>query len=265
MNNKKVYSLAVNGNNIFAGTNGNGVYLSTNNGTNWIAINNGLTNNVIYSLEVSGNNIFAGTGGEGVYLSTNNGTNWVQTALNNKSVYSLTVNGNNIFAGTADSGVFFSTNNGISWATKNQGFNGITSAYSLLITDTYIFSGIFGKSIWRRELSEITETKNINTEIPLGYSLSQNYPNPFNLVTKIRFEVPLSKGLRASEEVELKGVVSLKIFDITGREIKTLVNEQLQPGTYEVTFDGSNLPSGVYFYQLRSGEFAETKKLVLLK
>jgi hypothetical protein len=60
-------------------------------------------------------------------------------------------------------------------------------------------------------------------------------------------------------------MVSLKIFDITGREIQTLVNEELKPGTYEVSFDGSNLPSGIYFYQLRSGDFIETKKLVLLK
>jgi hypothetical protein len=65
---------------------------------------------------------------------------------------------------------------------------------------------------------------------------------------------------------EARGVLTqLKIYDITGREVKTLVNEQLQPGTYEVTFDGSNLPSGVYFYQLRAGDFTETKKLILLK
>ena len=61
------------------------------------------------------------------------------------------------------------------------------------------------------------------------------------------------------------GVNLTQVFDITGREIQTLVNEQLQPGSYEVTFDGSNLPSGIYFYQLRTGEFVETKKLILLK
>ncbi len=60
-------------------------------------------------------------------------------------------------------------------------------------------------------------------------------------------------------------MVTVKVYDITGREIQTLVKEKLNPGTYEVTFDGSNFASGVYFYQLRSGEYAETKKLVLLK
>jgi hypothetical protein len=98
--------------------------------------------------------------------------------------------------------------------------------------------------------------------IPDRFSLSQNYPNPFNAISKIKFEIPpfnppLSKGGR--------GGVSLKVYDILGKELQTLVNEQLQPGTYEVTFDGSGLASGIYFYQLKAGEFLETKKLVLLK
>ena len=99
------------------------------------------------------------------------------------------------------------------------------------------------------------------TEIPSSYSLCQNYPNPFNPVTKIKFDLaprtpyPLSRG----------EMVTLKVYDILGKEIQTLVNEQLQPGSYEVTFDGSNLPSGIYFYQLKTGDFTATKKLVLLK
>ena len=94
--------------------------------------------------------------------------------------------------------------------------------------------------------------------IPQKYYLYQNYPNPFNPVTKIKFDIPTDVKRKTSE-------VKLIIYDILGKEIQTLVNEQLQPGTYEVTFDGSNFASGVYFYQLRSGDFVETKKLVLLK
>ena len=98
-----------------------------------------------------------------------------------------------------------------------------------------------------------------SSEVPSTFRLEQNYPNPFNPITKIKFDIaPLSR--RAG------GVLtSLKIYDITGREIQTLVNEKLNPGSYEVTFDGSNFASGVYFYQLRTGDFIETKKLVLLK
>jgi photosystem II stability/assembly factor-like uncharacterized protein len=101
----------------------------------------------------------------------------------------------------------------------------------------------------------------ISTNIPQNFMLYQNYPNPFNAVTKIRFDVsghppyPPSKG----------EVVALKVFDIIGREIQTLVNEQLQSGTYEVTFDGTNLPSGIYFYKLVVNGFNDTKTMVLIK
>jgi Tol biopolymer transport system component len=114
--------------------------------------------------------------------------------------------------------------------------------------------------VWRK--SGTTGVKNINSNIPGFCKLFQNYPNPFNPATKIKFEIPpfnppLSKGGR--------GRVSLKIFDILGKEIATFVNKQLQPGTYEVTFDGSVLPSGVYFYQLMSGDFIDTKKMAFIK
>jgi len=96
-------------------------------------------------------------------------------------------------------------------------------------------------------------------EIPSAYSLSQNYPNPFNPTTKIRFDIP-----KASVGQTFL-FVTLSVFDIMGREVVTLVNEQLAPGTYETTFDGSNLSSGTYFYKLTSGDFTQTKRLTLLK
>jgi hypothetical protein len=104
--------------------------------------------------------------------------------------------------------------------------------------------------------------------LPESYALYQNYPNPFNPTTKIKFEIPaLSFPLaqQISEASSVGNPVILKVFDIAGREVATLVNEKLQPGFYEVTFDGSNLPSGVYFYRLTAGSFKDTKKLVLQK
>ncbi len=97
----------------------------------------------------------------------------------------------------------------------------------------------------------------ISSEIPKYFSLSQNYPNPFNPVTKIKFSIPPSKGA--------KGMTRLIIYDMLGREIATLLNEGLQPGTYEVEWDGSNFSSGVYFYKLITAEYSETKKMVLIK
>lgn len=93
---------------------------------------------------------------------------------------------------------------------------------------------------------------NVNS-IPKVYSLSQNYPNPFNPVTNIKYQLPKD------------GFVTLKIYDITGREIARLVNEQKQAGFYAVQFDGNSLASGVYFYRLQTGDFVQVKKMVLIK
>ena len=98
----------------------------------------------------------------------------------------------------------------------------------------------------------------ISNEIPTSYMLSQNYPNPFNPTTKIQFAIPPLKGVRGMN-------TKLMIYDILGREVATLVNQQLKPGSYEVEWDGSNYPSGVYFYKLSTESFTNTKRMVLIK
>ena len=250
LNNKSVPSLDVLGNNIFAGTSGDGVYLSTNNGTTWTQTT--LNNQYVYSFATLGNNIFAGTFSSGVYLSTNNGSSWTPIGLNYEVIASLAVLGNNIFAGTWN-GVYFSTDNGTSWIQKNQGFNPIPWVNALLITNDYIFAGTDGESVWRRPLSDFIGIKNISSEIPSEFSLSQNYPNPFNPTTNIRFDLPKN------------GFVKLILFDALGREVATLVNEKLTPGTYDVNWNGSSYTSGVYYYKLIAGDFVETRKMILIK
>jgi len=101
----------------------------------------------------------------------------------------------------------------------------------------------------------------ISTEIPQKFELAQNYPNPFNPVTKIRFQIPLSRGV---DGVAGRSVL-LKIYDVLGKEIAVLVNEQLKPGIYEIDWNAENLPSGVYFYSLITNEFTQTKKMVVVK
>jgi hypothetical protein len=93
---------------------------------------------------------------------------------------------------------------------------------------------------------------------PVQFSLSQNYPNPFNPSTTIKFSIPF---VETGHDPSLQ----LKVYDILGNEVATLVNEDKPVGSYGVEFDGSNLPSGIYFYQLRAGNFVETKKMILLK
>jgi hypothetical protein len=83
--------------------------------------------------------------------------------------------------------------------------------------------------------------------------LNQNYPNPFNPSTKISFSIPQS------------GFVSLKIYDLTGREVANLVNNRMEAGTYEYDFDGTKLTSGIYFYRINAGAYSETLKMMLIK
>jgi hypothetical protein len=106
-------------------------------------------------------------------------------------------------------------------------------------------------SVWNDILVEVNEneTKAIST----NYSLEQNYPNPFNPVTTIKYTIPKC------------GLVQLKIYDILGREVAQLVNEEKSSGTYEVKFNAASLSSGIYFYRIVSGNFSQTKKLMLLK
>jgi len=91
------------------------------------------------------------------------------------------------------------------------------------------------------------------SNIPKEYSLSQNYPNPFNPVTNIKYQL------------QKDGFVSLKVYDITGREIAKLVSEQKQAGTYTISFNGGNFASGVYFYRIQSDDFVQVKKMLLIK
>jgi hypothetical protein len=90
-------------------------------------------------------------------------------------------------------------------------------------------------------------------EIPNYYSLDQNYPNPFNPSTSIKYSVPETR------------LVTLKVFDVLGREVATLVNETKNPGFHTVNFDASNLASGIYFYRIDAGSFSSIKRMVLVK
>jgi hypothetical protein len=93
----------------------------------------------------------------------------------------------------------------------------------------------------------------VNSETPSEYKLYDNYPNPFNPATKIKFELKDTK------------LVTLKVYDITGKLIETLVNQKLQAGEYNVDFDGRNLSSGLYIYRIEAGDFKDTKKMMLIK
>jgi Secretion system C-terminal sorting domain len=101
--------------------------------------------------------------------------------------------------------------------------------------------------------SNVTGVSDEKEIIPTVYKLNQNYPNPFNPSTTIRYSIPKTS------------LVTLKVYDVLGREVAALVNEEKPLGTYQVNFDASSLASGIYFYKIQAGSFVETKKMILLK
>jgi hypothetical protein len=99
----------------------------------------------------------------------------------------------------------------------------------------------------------VTSVESASAQIPAKYELRQNFPNPVNPTTTISFDIPT------------RSIISLKIFDILGREVSTLVFGEMQAGAYTRQWNAANMASGVYFYRLQAGTYTETKKLLLLK
>ena len=142
-------------------------------------------------------------------------------------------------------------------AFKITSFPGVTAGASIYVAFREKVSNNYneGGAIFL-DLTEVATLTNINltsSEIPADHSLSQNYPNPFNPATKIRFDIPQN------------GNVKLSVFNSIGQEVSVLVNRELSAGSYEYTFDGSKLTSGVYFYRIEAGEYSRIKKMTLIK
>jgi len=154
----------------------------------------------------------------------------------------------------------FSTNDSIWIAPGNWIVQDILAAnnvdLSLLGIDPFTIPGLETKLT-----DEIVLSVDNEGTIPNAFSLEQNYPNPFNPSTKIRFTIP-SVIANAAKQSQF---VSLKVFDILGNQVATLVNNEKPAGSYEVIFNAAGLPSGIYFYKLQSGGYIETKKMLLIK
>lgn len=129
----------------------------------------------------------------------------------------------------------------------------ITDYYIFLVGDSVQFSKWYAGSVFYPfNWTDLTSTEEFNPQ-NLTYSLYQNFPNPFNPVTKITWQSPESSRQ------------TIKVFDVLGREIVTLVDEELPPGNHEIEFDARDLTAGIYFYRLSAGKFSETKKMILIK
>ncbi|HEY3251653.1 MAG TPA: T9SS type A sorting domain-containing protein [Ignavibacteria bacterium] len=138
--------------------------------------------------------------------------------------------------------------------------NGPHYAHIVVMSDSVPGSNVNGAPASESKMTYIKVTitdpigiHNIGGEVPGSYQLYQNYPNPFNPSTKIKFALPKS------------GFVTLKLYDVLGKELGTLISEDISAGTFEYVLNANNLPSGVYFYSLRAGDFSDSKKMILVK
>ena len=300
LSNTNVLSLAINSNDhIFAGTS-DGVFRLTNYGGSWLHI--GLPAIEVKSLTINSiGHIFAGTDMNGVYRSTNNGDSWIQ--INSGLIYtegtSFAINSEGyIFVGNYMGIVYRSTASTIpvelisfiavantdvvelNWATATEtnnsgfsierkstnseyseigfvpGFGTITETKSYSFTDSKISAGIYAYRLKQIDFDgsfEYSDEVEVQVSTPLVFLLVQNYPNPFNPSTNISWQSPISSWQ------------TLKIYDVLGNEVATLANEYKPAGAYEIEWDASEFLSGVYFYQLKTENYFETKKMILLK
>jgi hypothetical protein len=204
-------------------------------------------------LSVGGDTLLGGTFGEGIFRSTDNGNTWLQVVPHGVTINSFAYHTEGKILAAADTnGVYLSTDNGTNWSTINSGLEGREVNHITLDVNGFAFAGTIGGGVFASS-ERITSVDENDGKQPDSYILAQNYPNPFNPSTTIHYQLP---G---------KGFVTLKVFNILGQEVGTLVNEDQEAGSYQIQFDGTGLASGVYFYRLSAEEFVETKKLVLLR
>lgn len=260
-----VYALAVEPNGrVYAGT-AEGVYRSA--GENWHKLNSYNTRSLVVD-PLNPNIIIAGTSG-GIWRSVDGGDTWTLVrSMPNNFTWSLVAHPEGeIFAGTQTSGVLRSIDSGVTWAPINTGLTNMNvNSLAIHHSSRKIFAGTNRRGVSRLELrTSVVETQSTNGT-PKAFALHTNTPNPFNPSTTIHYDL--------SQTVEAK----LKIFDITGRHVRTLVNQHQQAGRYAVIWDGRNeqgqpVASGTFLYQLRvidpvkggTGNFVQTRRMALVR
>jgi hypothetical protein len=189
-------------------------------------------------------------------ISTNNGSTWIsiEGQYTEPGVGSFQPNGEPVYDGSKSNWVkedisladYISSQFKIRFRLRTDGG---TTRDGWFVDDI----GVFIYSI-------LTETSD-DEEPVYQFGLEQNYPNPFNPITKIKYSIPsvIASGMKQSQ------YVILKVYDIIGNQVATLVDEEKSAGRYEIEFDATGITSGIYFYKLQTGSFVETKKMLLLK
>lgn len=256
---------------IYAGTDDANVWVTTNGGGNWTKVNSGLpyrwvtrvtvhpdSANVCY-VTLSGYKV--DSTGSHIYRTTNYGSSWtsIKGNLPDAPINDVVINPyyySTLYIAT-DVGVMVTTNLGASWSLLGNGMPQAIPCHDLTIhkpTGKLVVWTHGRSAYYTMTLVGVTQQ---NNEVPEKYTLYQNYPNPFNPKSKIKYQI-------AKSQIQNRKVL-LVIYNSLGQEIQTLVNDVQSAGTYEVEWDGTNYPSGIYFYRLTAGDFNDTKRMILIK
>lgn len=248
---------------LFAGTDNKGIYRSTDNGFSWYPRNTGMLSlsvSCLASILASngGNIIFAGAKSASLFYSVDHGAQWEKI-----QDPSLRTTPTAIRPFRSKDGILHlavGTNKGfLIYQQSDTGWVKVSSElpesyfYSIEVIDSTLFAGIYHNGVWAKTYSKNTTSIPFNKYRSPKISLNQNYPNPFNSSTIISYDLPLT------------GNVKLELYDLVGRKILVLIDENQIAGTHAVNFDASALPSGIYFYRLNSRGFVVANKLVLVK
>ena len=212
------------------------------------------------SLDVSvspGGDVFAATD-IGLFRSTDQGLTWgFVEGLPASSFNSIvTATRSNLYVSSVKTGVYESYSAAAIWQSINAGLGVARVAHLAVTSNGMLLGGTWESGLFRYSGNALDVKPGVG-KIPEHFRLSQNYPNPFNPMTVIGYDVPATGSLHTE--------FSLVVYDLLGRAVATLVNEPKPPGSYEVTFDASRLPSGVYLCRLTAGPITETKKMILIK
>ena len=225
---------------------------TTDGGSNWVQITNVGGYDITFKDTLTG--YACGVGGR-IRKTTDGGFDWVNQASNlSGTLVSVSfIDKNNGFVTGGEGEIAKTTNGGINWIIQNSmTLNGLTSIF-IINNNTGYICGEFG-SLLKTTNAGLTFVNTGNTIIPTQYILEQNYPNPFNSSTIIKYELKNSTN------------VNIKLYNIEGKEIRTLLNKNQNAGSYEIMFNASEITSGVYFYSFEiENVLIETRKLLLIK
>ena len=214
--------------------------------------------NIAYAL-MNGTN----TPGQKIFYTASRGITWTNITgdLPNVPLGDLVRESYQILYLGTEMGCYRTTNHGVNWHRWNNGMPEANIVTEMDYIDSssigkfYVIAGTYGRGMWIREGSgeDPSIVGNEPSNIPNKYELKQNYPNPFNPTTTIEFLLPTNDR------------VELNVFDISGRQVASIINRNMSAGVHKIKFDASNLTSGVYFYQIRTGKLVDTKKMLLIK